>query len=233
MDFIYTPPPLPTIARWRDNRRKFPGTSVLRALEYEKLLQTSIQGKVLDIGGGENAPYKKYLSEASVVHSVNIDPKIEPTHLLKPGEAFPFADQSYDNAVCFNTLEHVYDAKFVIDEILRVLKPGGTLHITVPFMFRIHGHPDDFFRATPSWWRETLHRAGFSRTELQPLVWGRYTTGGMITGYRGLFPRMQFHIAHLKDWLYAKAVFRGNSYDGRRGERICAISAGWFISGTR
>jgi hypothetical protein len=129
-------------------------------------------------------------------------------------------------------LEHIYDAKFVIDEIFRVLAPGGVVHITVPFIFRIHGHPDDFFRATPSWWRETLSRAVFSEVEFQPLIWGRYTSGASISGYHGILRRLRFHLTHLADIAYAKFAFPGKDgrYSGRRGERVCATALGWFIS---
>ena len=57
-----------------------------------------------------------------------------------------------------------------------------------------------FFRGTPSWWKETMQRTGFSRTGLQPLVWGRYTTAGTISGYRGLLPTaLQQESSYLKD----------------------------------
>ena len=235
MEYIYIPPPLPTLRRWRVLRRKFPGESVLRSLEYERLEMADIHGRVLDIGGGRKARTKPFLPKTVEPDSVNIVPEIEPTYLVEPDEPFPIRDDSYDTAVCLNTLEHVYDPKFVIREIRRVLKPDGTVFITVPFIFRIHAHPDDFFRGTPSWWKETMRQVGFSRTELQPLVWGRYTTAGAISGYRGLLPAaMQRGGAYLKDILYAVPTFRGvDRYEGRRGERICAVSLGWFIAATK
>jgi len=235
MNYKYTPPALPSFARWRDLYKRFPNTSVLRALEYETLAKVPLSGDVLDVGGGENALYSKHLPSDIALHSINIDPKIAPTHLLEPDQPFPIKDNTYGTAICLNTLEHVYDAKFMIDEIHRTLKPGGTVHITVPFIFRIHGHPDDYSRHTPSWWRETMMRAGFEHTELKPLVWGRSTTAGMISGYRGLLPkRMLVGWAHIKDILYGALMFRKQStYVGKRGERICGVSAGWFISATK
>lgn len=233
MDYTYIPPPLPTIGRWKNLYKRFPGESALRAMEYEKLVQLEVGGQVLDVGGGENARYLKHLTGAAAISSINIDPDIGPTFLLAPGEPFPIADESFDNAVCLNTLEHIYDAKFVIRETFRCLKKGGSVYITVPFIFRVHGHPDDFFRGTTSWWKETLERTGFSSMELQPLIWGRATTGRSITGYRGPFSRLRFHLTHISDCLYAGLRFRGDRYDGKRGERICGIAPGYFIKATR
>ena len=41
------------------------------------------------------------------------------------GEALPYQDESYDAVVCVDVLEHVSDLKQVIQEIERVLVPGG------------------------------------------------------------------------------------------------------------
>tara|TARA_R110002074_G_scaffold291234_1_gene463043 strand:- start:286 stop:987 length:702 start_codon:yes stop_codon:yes gene_type:complete len=233
MDYTNAPPQLPTIGRWNNRNRRFPGESVLRTMEYENPVQLKIGGQVLDVGGGENARYTKFLTDADQISSINIDPAIEPTYLLQPGEPFPIADETFDNAVCLKTLEHINEAKFVIRETFRCLKKGGSVYITVPFIFRVHGHPDDYFRGTTSWWKETMDRTGFSSMELQPLIWGRSTTARLITGYRGPFSRLRFHMTHIADSLYAGLTFRGDSHDDKRGERICAIAPGYFIKATR
>ncbi|TDR33224.1 methyltransferase domain-containing protein [Aquamicrobium defluvii] len=235
MIYTYVPPLLPTFVRWRKLYSRKKNLSCLRALEYERLDKLHFQGPILDVGGGGKSLYRDLLPADIAYESINIDPAIAPTYLIEPGGEFPVADDSFPTCLCFNTLEHVYDAKFVIGEIHRVLKPGGVAHITVPFIFRIHGHPDDYFRATPSWWRETLQRAGFSEVVLHPLVWGRYTSGANISGYRGILRRLRFHLAHLADLVYARLAFTGSDgcYSGRRGERICATSPGWFISASK
>lgn len=43
------------------------------------------------------------------------------------GENLPYADQTFDIVVCVDVLEHVSDLNQVINEITRVLKPGGYL----------------------------------------------------------------------------------------------------------
>jgi SAM-dependent methyltransferase len=235
LNYSYVSPRLPSLSRWRKIYSGHADISCLRALEYEKLAETELSGMVLDIGGGDNSLYRSFLPEGIDYQSINIDPDIRPTHLVGPEGTFPIPDGTVPTCICLNTFEHIYDAKFVLDEIYRVLAPGGVVHITVPFIFRIHGHPDDYFRATPSWWRETLERTGFAEAELHPLVWGRYTSGASISGYRGVLRRLRFHLAHFADLIYARLAFSGTGgrYAGRRGERICATSLGWFISAKR
>jgi ubiquinone/menaquinone biosynthesis C-methylase UbiE len=41
-------------------------------------------------------------------------------------ESLPLADRSVDLAVCFNALDHMLDPEAALDEIARVLRPGGT-----------------------------------------------------------------------------------------------------------
>lgn len=52
--------------------------------------------------------------------------------------------------ICVDTLEHVFEIRRAIEEMLRVLAPGGILLIAAPFDFYIHNHPSDYWRITPS-----------------------------------------------------------------------------------
>jgi SAM-dependent methyltransferase len=233
MDYSFIAPPVPSFSRWIAMRRRDPKQSVLRMLQNEFILTLPITGKVLDMGGGRKAKYLPLLPLGLDITSVNIDAEFAPTHLVKPGQPLPFQDNSFDTVICFNTLEHIYDATAVLAELHRVVKPGGLVHVTVPFMFRIHGHPDDYFRATPSWWRETFSRIGFAALEFHPLVWGRASTSSVVPGFRGIAPRTKLQIAMLKDILSASFTFNQDRMYGPRGERIAGTSPGWFMTGMK
>lgn len=51
---------------------------------------------------------------------------------LGSGLHLPFADRTFDRVICSEVLEHVPDYETVIQEIHRVLKPGGLLAVSVP-----------------------------------------------------------------------------------------------------
>lgn len=235
MKYTRIDPALPTIGRWVSLCRRFPGVSTIRKLEYEKLTAIDLKGKVLDVGGGNKARYMHHLPSDIEYDSVNIDPEMEPTWQVEPGEKLQIENDVFDNCISMNTLEHVYDPKPLISEMFRVLKPGGKVHITVPWMFRIHGHPDDFTRASPSWWKTTMQETGFRETTILPLVWGRYSTASTISNFRGLLKKTRNHMTHLRDVLYARCVFFGSGgrYTGRRGQRICNVALGHFITATK
>lgn len=104
-------------------------------------------GRVLEIGIGTglNIPFYDSVRIGSVV---GIDPS-GPMHRLArrrgktsavalelfvvPAERMPFADNYFDSAVCTYTLCSVSDPSAALNEIRRVLKPGGRL------LFSEHG----------------------------------------------------------------------------------------------
>ncbi len=63
--------------------------------------------------------------------------------------ALTFADESVGTVICLETLEHVSDPLRAVQEMHRVLKPGGVLAISSLMFFPIHAHPWDYWRFTP------------------------------------------------------------------------------------
>jgi SAM-dependent methyltransferase len=75
----------------------------------------------------------------------------------------PFKDNSFDYVFSIYVLEHIPDTKKAINEMLRVLKPGGTAYCLVPFIQGFHAAPADFTRLTISGVKEQFSE--FARTE--------------------------------------------------------------------
>lgn len=73
----------------------------------------------------------------------------------------PFADGGFDAALCLEVLEHVQDHLAALNQIGRVLKPGGTLLLSMPFLYPVHDAPHDYQRLTEFGLRRDLSRAGF------------------------------------------------------------------------
>lgn len=55
------------------------------------------------------------------------------TFMRYDGDTLPFADSSFDAVTMLDVLEHVHDRPTLVAEIVRVLRPGGTWTVTVPY----------------------------------------------------------------------------------------------------
>jgi ubiquinone/menaquinone biosynthesis C-methylase UbiE len=62
----------------------------------------------------------------------------------------PYSDDSFDAVFCNQVLEHVSKPWVCVDEFHRVLKSGGILILSSPFIYQEHNHPVDNWRFTPS-----------------------------------------------------------------------------------
>jgi SAM-dependent methyltransferase len=110
-------------------------------------------GRTLDLGA-QNGPYA-----ALFPRRVALD--LHPAaglHVRGDAHALPFLDAAFDLVLCTEVLEHLPEPQRAIDEIFRVLRPGGELLLTTRFLFPIHDAPHDYFRFTKYGLRHLLRR---------------------------------------------------------------------------
>ncbi len=70
----------------------------------------------------------------------------------------PFKASSFDVVLCLEVLEHVERPWVAVEEIRRVLKPGGHLIASAPFIFPFHPCPIDCWRFTSQGWSVLLQK---------------------------------------------------------------------------
>lgn len=108
--------------------------------------------RVLDLGCGEGRHGILAYTRADIV-SIGVDLRLEDLRIARerfehfceadnPAKSFglcaanaltlPFADSTFDKVVCSEVLEHIPDYRAALDEIERVLKPGGLFYASVP-----------------------------------------------------------------------------------------------------
>ena len=56
----------------------------------------------------------------------------------------PYSDNSVDSITIEDVLEHIKNPQRVVDEIARVMKPGGYVYAATPFLIAYHGYPYHF-----------------------------------------------------------------------------------------
>lgn len=127
------------------------------------------KGLVLDAGSGRGA-WKNVIERNSVRESVDIAPKAEEqvTWVADLTNMPQVPSGRYDAIICHQVLEHVTDPAAALSEFWRVLKPGGSLVVSVPHLSRQHELPHDYFRFTPGGLQQLLSTAGFKPVSVRP-----------------------------------------------------------------
>ena len=127
---------------------------------------------VLDAGAGEGR-FKSFFSHTRYV---GIDLAIGDTEwdyssldAISNLEILPFPSNTFDAAVCTQVLEHVPEPQQVVNEISRVLKPGGTFFLSAPQSWHQHQKPHDYYRYTSFGLRYILEKSGLQVESIQPL----------------------------------------------------------------
>jgi SAM-dependent methyltransferase len=83
------------------------------------------------------------------------------TDVVGDVQRLPFRDASLDLVYATGLFEHVADERAVIAEMRRVLKPGGIVHVEVPFLEQYHEDPIDCRRLTVQGLELEMRSAGF------------------------------------------------------------------------
>jgi SAM-dependent methyltransferase len=123
-----------------------------------------IRGKVLDFGCGRK-PYQELFDFEEYV-GLDVEEsghrhQAGSVDVFYDGETIPFADGYFDSALASQVFEHLFNLGEVLAEIHRVLRPGGHLLATVPFVWDEHEKPYDFARYTSFGIEHLLAQGGF------------------------------------------------------------------------
>lgn len=129
-----------------------------------------IKGEVIDIGCG-SAKYKSLILDFPAVKNyTGLDFfRGEAADIVADlNKKLPIENNKYDSALCISVLEHLLEPQFALDEIYRILKPGGHLLLATPWIYPFHGEPHDYFRYSRFALKYMLEKSGFKIILIQP-----------------------------------------------------------------
>jgi SAM-dependent methyltransferase len=125
-----------------------------------------LSGRLLDFGCGSK-PYQSLFTNVTEYigldyegegHS-HINEKID---VYYDGKRIPFPDEQFDSVFSSEVFEHVFNPDEILPEINRVMKKGGKILITCPFVWNEHEVPVDYARYTQFALKHLLEKNGFT-----------------------------------------------------------------------
>ncbi len=150
--------------RWAAVRgRRVSSASVFSTLLLSSAVEDlapELSGTVLDVGCGD-APYRRLVRSGSYVGLDWAFPGPgSQLDICASAVQLPLQDGSFDHALCTEVLEHVEYGSELCSELARVLRPTGSLLLSVPFVHHPHELPHDFRRLTACGIERSLTDAG-------------------------------------------------------------------------
>lgn len=146
------------------------------------------RGVLYDLGAGES-PFKDFFLE-HVDRYVAVDwggSGYDTSADITADLNMPLPIESCvaDTVVSLSVMEHLCEPQMMLHEAHRILKPGGSIILQVPWQWWIHEAPHDYFRFTPYGLRYLLSKAGFKEISIEPQA-GFFTTVILKMNYFGV-----------------------------------------------
>ncbi|HZZ20307.1 MAG TPA: class I SAM-dependent methyltransferase [Opitutaceae bacterium] len=133
---------------WAGGRATYSGANQGYASNFRRWMAGELadlppDAPIIEVGCGDGSFTRDLSALSSSVTAIDISElQIEENARSMPAirfrqhdvaEPFPFADGSFDVVWCSEVLEHLFNPLFAMQEMHRILKPGGRLLLTVPY----------------------------------------------------------------------------------------------------
>jgi SAM-dependent methyltransferase len=133
-----------------------------------------VAGAVLEVGSkdyGNTASFRDVYLENEYI-GVDLAPGKNVDRVADLAESTgDLEDGHFGLVICCSVLEHVRRPWDMAENLMQITRPGGALYIAVPWVWRYHPYPDDYFRFS---WRGIA--------ELFPgVAWGKLAYSTNIT----------------------------------------------------
>jgi SAM-dependent methyltransferase len=130
------------------------------------------RGVMLDVGCGVR-PYERFFlpfvtKYLGLEYSPESGYRGNTADFCGDASALPLDTGSIDTILCTEVFEHLQDPERAMSEFARVLRPGGVLITTAPFVFPVHDE-HDYFRYSSKGLAVMMSRHGLEVEKVEPL----------------------------------------------------------------
>lgn len=139
-------------------------------VHYQKVIKKHATGYLLDCGCGDVPYYGIY--KDSIKDSYCIDWEYSPHQQVHVDQFVNLNEklnitQTFDTIILSDVLEHIAEPQQLLQELNKLLNEGGKIIIMVPFMYRLHEEPHDYYRYTEHALKHLLTKANFQVKEIE------------------------------------------------------------------
>ena len=168
----------------------FSNNSILRILQKNEFRKYKLSGKCLEFGANHkiqrNFLYKD--SEKYQIFYSNIDNKNKSfikINLIKK----LVHKKKYKNIIIFNVLEHLSEVNIALKNLNLLLDSKGKILGSTPFLYRVHGAPNDYNRFTKSYLQKILKEKKFINIKINEIGLGPFLASfSLLRGFLKYLP---------------------------------------------
>ena len=168
----------------------FSNNSILRILQKDEFKKYKLSGKCLEFGANHkiqrNFLYKDS-NEYNIFYS-NIDNKNKSfikINLIKK----LVHKKKYKNIIIFNVLEHLSEVNIALKNLNLLLDSKGKILGSTPFLYRVHGAPNDYNRFTKSYLQKILKEKKFTNIKINEIGLGPFLASfSLLRGFLKYLP---------------------------------------------
>jgi len=139
---------------------------------FIKRHQTRFRGPFLEIGAKDYGstvnlramfPGETYVG-IDMAEGKGVDLTLDLTRPFEEIDA-ALAGRRFGTVFCLSVMEHCAQPFLMADNITRLLAPGGMLYVSVPYAWKFHGYPSDYWRFTPEGVKKLFPGLAFDMAE--------------------------------------------------------------------
>jgi SAM-dependent methyltransferase len=121
----------------------------INQLSYLRQVLPKAEGPILEVGSkdyGSTSSFRDFYQGTEYVgldmsEGKGVDVVVDLTKAIAP-----LRENQFGLAICCSVLEHVEKPWVFARHLTSVVRPGGLLFMSVPWVWRYHAYPDDYFR---------------------------------------------------------------------------------------
>lgn len=155
------------VARFREWRHSVYGFNIYNRCKWVESYAARLPSgtRILDVGAGMGQ-YRTLFAHCDYkAHDFGQEPQTighyTPLDYESDILAIPVSDASFDAILCTEVIEHVPEPIKAIQEMTRILRPGGIILLSAPLGCLLHQEPYIYYGGyTPYWYRRFLGQAG-------------------------------------------------------------------------